>query len=101
MCSVAVRKVEAAAKGVAIDQRQWLRLRLGLGLQHDLRPENARLGARVSRYSATDTDDVDPRILARTHTHSYRQREGVGGCAGIPGHPRVARRLAPLLFKDL
>lgn len=91
MCSGSVRKVEAAAKGVAIDQRQWLQLRLQLQLEHhllfpfsvhlkpklwqkrcsDLRPKNWRPGARVSRYSDTDTDGaraVPPPPPEHTHT---------------------------------
>jgi len=113
MCSGSVRKVEAAAKGVAIDQRQWLRhpLRLELHLQlllpfavhlkpklwqkprTDLRPENSRPGARVSRYSDTDTDGAPPSIR-NTHTHTAKWGGkgdawvvqgswGNRGCAGI------------------
>jgi len=126
MCSGSVRKVEAAAKGVAIDQRQWLQLRLQLQLEHhllfpfsvhlkpklwqkrcsDLRPKNWRPGARVSRYSDTDTDGAraapPPEHRARrTHTQWHGVGEGRmgerrrvggpgswgnGGCTGIqPG----------------
>jgi len=94
MCSGSVRKVEAAAKGVAIDQRQWLQhpLRLEHHLQlllpfavhlkpklwqkprTDLRPENSRPGARVSRYSDTDTDGAP--LVRNTHTHTQQNGEG-------------------------
>lgn len=131
MCSGSVRKVEAAAKGVAIDQRQWLQLRLQLQLEHhllfpfsvhlkpklwqkrcsDLRPKNWRPGARVSRYSDTDTDGAraaPPPPFRNTLTH--RREDGgkaMRGWSWVLGkrwmywHPAGVVLAAALLFKDL